>query len=116
MVKVQLYGRITWRLHLKGNQPDRITKIYIYLEQEDHLKQQSRCLDQELIPTTIWALAQMQLRLVWKLDAKTFLVSAITNKWLEPEELAKRESVPGPGNYNILGIDSVGKYPLSTLP
>jgi len=60
MGRVQQYERITLRRHLKGNLQDRIMRIYINLEQEDHRKQQNKCLDQELIPIAIWALALMQ--------------------------------------------------------
>ena len=36
--------------------------------------------------------------------------------FLEPAELAQKAQVPGPGMYKAIGIDSVGKYTLSTLP
>lgn len=34
---------------------------------------------------------------------------------LEPHEIAKKEQVPGPGQYKLFGIDSLGKYPISTV-
>jgi hypothetical protein len=35
---------------------------------------------------------------------------------VEPEEIAKKANIPGPGMYKLVGIDSVGKYTLSTVP
>lgn len=35
---------------------------------------------------------------------------------LEPDELAKKASVPGPGTYKTIEISKDGKYCLSTVP
>lgn len=60
------------------------------------------------------------------LDAKKFTLKSrvrnmlgmlqILSNLLEPEELARKGSTPGPGQYPSLGIDAVGKYPISTVP
>lgn len=35
---------------------------------------------------------------------------------VEPEELAKKSMVPGPGHYKTIGLDAHGKYQISTIP
>ena len=34
---------------------------------------------------------------------------------VEPEEISRREQVPGPGQYKLIGIDPHGKYTLSSI-
>jgi len=36
--------------------------------------------------------------------------------FIEPEEVARKQSVPGPGTYKTLCIDPLGRYVLSTIP
>jgi hypothetical protein len=35
---------------------------------------------------------------------------------VEPAEMARKQSVPGPGQYKSIGITSNGKYTVSTMP
>jgi len=39
-----------------------------------------------------------------------------TKNIYEPENIARKESVPGPGQYKTIGLHSEGKYPISTVP
>lgn len=34
---------------------------------------------------------------------------------LEPASLMKKQNVPGPGSYPVIGIDKMGRYPVSTF-
>ena len=48
-------------------------------------------------------------------DTVAFSLKAKLKNLMEPDAIAKKQSVPGPGQYKLLGIDPLGKYILSTI-
>ena len=49
-------------------------------------------------------------------DALKYTLKARIPDRKELKESASKETTPGPGSYQPIGIDSVGKYILSTIP
>jgi hypothetical protein len=49
---------------------------------------------------------------IWEVSYFSVLILSL----IEPEEIALRMMVPGPGHYKAIGLDAEGKYAVSTIP